>query len=331
MRSTRFTIFAALVVPLIIAAPAVAHAPLVFNEASTAVACEAVTSDAGTVRLTASVSSVSGSTGFLLYWAAPADPAFDQPTLISLGMNAILEADGSLSATYDMFTPGDLGITDGDPVFVGTAELTTSVPAGGPAEVIDAVTRNGNSQFRIRGTSQTLAVAGSLTVPTEGAFELAGCSGEREVLAFFATQPDADVSTIDRTRIECFWGTEDGFVALDAQADENDVFVAVLVIDDSGAYFGLAVPSLSRDGIDATVALDSAGSAEISAAFASVERIKFKDKSVNHWVMVTLDLLSVDGMISIDTPGGAQVLAMDDASCLADSRKVISLTTTPGG
>jgi hypothetical protein len=328
---TRFTIFAALVVPLIIAAPAAAHAPLDFTEDATSVACEAVTSDAGTVRLTASVSSLSGPTGFLLFWGAPADPAFDQPTLVSMGMNASIQPDGSLTATYDMFTPGDLGITAGEPVFVGTAELSTTLSPIGPAQVIDEVTRNGNSQFRIQGTSQTLAVAGSLTVPTAGTFELAGCVGEREILAFFATQPDADVSTIDRTRVECFWVTDDGFVALEAQADENDVFVQVLVIDGSGAYFGLAVPSLSLDGIDATVALDPTGSAEISADFTSFERIKFKDKTENHWVMVTLDLLSVDGTISIDTPGGTQQLAMDDASCLADSRKVLSLTTTPGG
>jgi hypothetical protein len=328
---TRFTIFAALVVPLIIAAPAAAHAPLDFTEDATSMACEAVTSETGTVRLTASVSSLSAPAGFLLFWAAPADPAFDPPTLVSMGMAATIEADGSLTATYDMFTPGDLGITAGDPVFVGIAELTTTLSPIGPAQVIDEVTRNGNSQFRIQGTSQTLAVAGSLTVPTAGSFELAGCAGEREILAFFGTQPDADVSTIDRTRVECFWVTDDGFVALEAQADENDVFVQVLVIDGSGAYFGLAVPSLSPDGIDATVALDPTGSATISAEFASIERIKFKDKSENHWVMVTLDLLSVDGTISIETPGGQQALAMDDASCLADSRKVISLTTTPGG
>jgi hypothetical protein len=328
---TRFTLVAAVVVPLIIAAPAAAHVPLDFTEDATSVVCEAVTDEAGAVRLTASVSSLSGPAGFLLFWAAPADPAFVPPTLVSMGMDASIGADGSLTATYDMFTPGDLGITAGEPVFVGIAELTTTLSPIGQALVIDEVTRNGNSQFRIQGTSQPLAVAGSLTVPTAGTFELAGCVGEREILAFFGTQPDADVSTIDRTRVECFWGTDDGFVALEAQADEDDVFVQVLVIDGSGAHFGLTVPSLSPDGIDATVLLDPTGSATISAEFASIERIKFKDKSENHWVMVTLDLLAVDGTISIETPGGQQALAMDDASCLADSRKVISLTTTPGG
>ena len=328
---TRFTIFAALLAPLIVAAPAAAHAPLDFTEDATSVVCEGVTGEPGTVRLTASVSSLSGPAGFLLVWAAPADPAFDQPTLVSMGMSASIQADGSLTATYEMFTPGDLGITTGEPVFVGTAELTTTLSPIGPAQVIDEVTRNGNGQFRIRGTSQPLAAAGSLTVPTVGTFELNGCSGEREVLAFFATQPDADVSTINRTQIDCFWVTDDGFVALEAQADDNDVFVQVLVINTSGAYFGLAVRSLSAGGIDATVGLDPTGTATISADFTSFERIKFKDKADNHWVMVTLDLLSVDGTVSIDTPGGTQALAMDDASCLADTRKVISLTTTPGG
>jgi hypothetical protein len=308
-----------------------AQAPLAFSEKSTSVACESVTGEAGTVRLTASVSSLSGATGFLVFWAAPADPDFDQPTLVSQGMNAIVETDGSLTATYDMFIPGDLGITEGEPVFVGTAELATALSAVGPAEGIDEVTRNGNSQFRIQGTSQTLAVGGSVTVPTGGTFALTGCSGEQEMLAFFATQPDASVSTIDRTRIECFWVTQDGFVALEAQADENDLFAAVLVIDASGVYFGLGVPSLAPDGIGANIVLDPTGSAIISADFISVERVKFKEKTGDHWVMVTLDLLSVDGTIAIETPGGSQALAVDDASCLADSRKVISLTTTPAG
>ena len=325
----RFTIVTALIVPMILAAPAAAHAPLSFTEDVTSVACEAVTGEAGTIRLTASVSSLSGPTGFLLFWAAPGDPTFDPPTLVSMGMDATVQADGSLVATYEMFTLGDLGITAGEPVFVGTASLASSLAASGLAQVIDEVTRNGNSQFRIQGMSQALTVTGSLALPTGTTFELDGCGGEREVLAFFATQPDADVSTIDRTRIECFWVTDDGFVALEAQADEDGVFVGVLVIDSSGAYFGEAVPSLSPDGIDATAALDSAGSAEISADFASFEGIKFKDKSENHWVMVTLTLLSVDGTIVIETPVGLQELAMD-GSCLADTRKVISLTTTPG-
>lgn len=331
MRSARLPALAAVLMAFNLATPVSAHAPLDFTEDVTSVACEAVTDEGGTVRLTASVSSLSGPTGFLLYWAAPADPAFDPPTLISMGMDASIGADGSLAATYDMYTPGDLGITAGEPVFVGAAQLTTNLSPIGPAQVIDEVTRNGNSQFRIRGTVQTLTGAGSLTVPTAETFELVGCSGEREVLAFFATQPDADVSTIDRTRVECFWVTDDGFVALEAQADEDDVFVQVLVIDGSGFYFGLAVPSLSADGVDATVGLDPTGSATISADFASVERIKFKDKADNHWVMVTLDLLSVDGTVVIETPGGTPALTMDDASCLADARKVISLTTMPGG
>jgi hypothetical protein len=115
---TRFTIFAALVMPLIIAAPVAAHTPLDFTEDATSMACDAVTSEAGTVRLTASVSSLSGPAGFLLFWADPADPAFDPPTLVSMGMDASIEADGSLTATYDMFTPGDVGIIAGEPVFV---------------------------------------------------------------------------------------------------------------------------------------------------------------------------------------------------------------------
>lgn len=47
---TRFTIFAALIVPLVVAAPVAAHAPLDFTEDATSVACEAVTGETGTLE-----------------------------------------------------------------------------------------------------------------------------------------------------------------------------------------------------------------------------------------------------------------------------------------
>ena len=330
MRLVGSLILGGSVLALAMAAPVAGHPRLDFTEESTSVACKAVPGEAGTVRLTASVSSLSGSAGFLLFWDAAADPALGPPTLVSLALHTTLQADGSLLASYDMFIPGDLGVTEAEPIFVGTAQLTTTLSATGPAELIDQVNRNGNSQFRIQGTSQTLGVAGSVTVPTAASFDLAGCTGEREVLAFFATQPDADVSTIDRTRLDCFWVTDDGFVVLEAQADENDVFVAVLVLDASGVSSGLSVPSLSPAGIDAAVSLDSTGSATISADFTSGERVKFMERTDDGWVMVTLDQLLAAGTIAIDAPGASQTLAMDEASCLADARKVISLAIAPG-
>lgn len=330
MRLIRASILAGFLVAVAVAPPATAHAPLKFTDETTSVACESVTGPAGTIRLTASVSRLSGSSGFLLFWAPPADPAFEPPTLVSMGTDAAVGADGSLTATYDMYIPGDLGITAAEPVFVGSAELTTALSGLGPIEVIDEVTRNGNSQFRIQGSNQMLAVGGTATIPTGGTFELAGCTGWHEVLAFFATQPDAQISTIDRTRIDCFWATDDGIVAIEAQADENDVFASVLVFDASGWYFGLAVPELSPAGLQASMGLDPFGSTTISADFARGDRVKYRADADGGWVMVTVQPFSVAGTMTIDTPAGIRQLTMGDASCMADSTTVLALQASPG-
>ena len=323
-------ILAALAMVAIPAAPAAAHAPLRSADDTTAVTCDALTGDAGTVRLAAGASSASGSGGFLRFWSAGLDPNADQPTLVSMGVTAGVAPDGTFTATYEMFSPGDLGITDTEPVFVGTAELTASVAPIGDVVLVDVKNRNGNDQFRMEGTRQALSVTGSVGVPTAGTFPLTGCEGERESLTFFVTQPDASVSTIDRTRIECFWTTGDGFIGLDAQADDDEVFAQVTVIEGGGASFGLGMPALTPEGVDATIELDTGGTASLAADFTAVERIKFKAPSENHWVMVTIEILSVAGTLSVDRPGGALQLPMDDASCLADARTVRSLTTAPG-
>ena len=330
MRLIRASILAGFLVAVAVAPPATAHAPLMITDETTSLACESVTGPAGTIRLTASVSGLSGPSGFLLFWASPADPAFEPPTLVSMGTDAAVGADGSLTATYDMYIPGDLGVTVAEPVFVGSAELTTTLSVLGPKEVIDEVTRNGNSRFRIQGSNQMLAVSGTASIPTGGTFELAGCTGSHEVLAYFATQPDARVSTIDRTRIDCFWATDDGIVAIEAQADENDVFASVLVFDASGWYFGLATPELTPAGLEAATGLDPDGSAFVSADFTRGDRAKYRADADGGWVMVTIQALSVAGTMTIDTSAGIRQLTMDDASCVADSTTVLALQASPG-
>jgi hypothetical protein len=331
MIRVRYLVVASLLTLVGAAGPIRAHAPLNLAEETSTVACDRITGASGTVRATASVSTLTGAAGFLLFWAAPDDPGSSPPTLVSMGMDAAVQADGSLVASYDMFIPGDLGFGAAEPVFVGTAQLTSVLAAIGPPDAIDTVTRNGNSQFRVQGSSQTLDVAGEVTVPVAGWHALSGCTGERETLSYFATRPDADVSTVDRTTLGCFWLTDTGVVAIDAQSDENDAFVTAFVLVGSGSYFGISVLSLERDGVDATIGLDPAGSLTISASFASVERTKFRESAGNGWVMVTVDALSVEGHAWLETPAGTSVLNMDDASCVAEARDVISLATSPPG
>jgi hypothetical protein len=63
MRLIRLCIVAGFIVPVTFAAPVAGHAPLSFAEEATSVGCESVASESGTVRLTASVSTLSGPAG----------------------------------------------------------------------------------------------------------------------------------------------------------------------------------------------------------------------------------------------------------------------------
>ena len=319
------------------AGPVAAHAPDLTTEVSTSVVCEEITSADGTIRFFAEHSSTVGARGFLNYWEAGADPAFTQPTLRGMGMTAEIQPDGSISASYDMYIPGDAGIVEAAPVFVGVAEVSAALAPSGDPQLVDERLRNGNRQFVLQGARQPLSVGGTASIPTAGTFDVtdADCVGLREALTTFSTRPDVDVSTIDRTQIGCFIEMADGFVSLDAQADGDDVSIGVFVMNAEGVFFGLAVPNLTPDGIEADVELRPAvdgggpvvGNADVAAFFEPFLRTKFKDRGDDGWVMVTINDLAVDGSITLDLPGGSRILPMD--SCLADARAVISMDHSP--
>ena len=314
---------------LSVAAPTAADTPERTTETDTMIACETVTNDGGTIRFVAISTNLGGPSGFLIYWADPGSP----PTLESQGVDVVIGADGSITATFDMYLPGDLGLEgDPEPIFVGTAELTATVEPTGDVEQILSRNQNGNQRTVISGGRQALAITGGeVTVPTGGTFDLpgTGCSGRQQVTEIVSTQPNADVSTGHLIQLDCFFETANGFVAVNGQSGATETFVGALIVDGTHVYFGEAsAPRVDLRSVDASIALPMDGdpsvvaTADVRARFSVLERAKGRVETESGWAAETAYLFGVDGTVSIDAPGLSLELPMD--GCFADAQVGIS-------
>jgi hypothetical protein len=317
-----------------LAAPAAARTPIRETMSETSIQCAAVPGATGSIRVLVGVDSVSGAGGTLQYWASGTDPATSPPTLVSDGVTVTIGADGSVTAHFDMFIPGDLGFGElGEPIFVGTAELTASTEAGEPTR-IDRRVQSGNTVYLVRGISQELTVtSGSVDVPTAGSFDLGGgeCIGTRKVETSFATQPDTTIASRDLIEAGCFVETSTGFVFVDGQSGVTETFVTVIVLDGDALYFGQATdPELSLRGLAATVSLpldgdpSVTGTASIDARFDVTDRTTVRTFTPDGWVSETVYALSVEGLLSVEAPGLALELPMD--GCFAGAQAGMSKT-----
>jgi hypothetical protein len=307
-----------------LAAPVAAGAPVRETISETSIHCADVTAPGGRIRVVAGTDSLGGAGGLLHYWAPGSDPTTSPPTLVSGGVTVTVGADGSIIATFDLFIPGDLGLSEaGEPIFVGTAELVVSTEAGDPTR-IDRRVQVGNTVFLVRGISQELTItAGGVDVPTVGTFDLAGgeCAGTRKVESTFATQPDAVIGSRELIEVGCFLETSTGFVFLDAQAGVTETFVTLIVLDGDALLFGQAVdPELSLRGLEATLALpldgdpSVVGTASIDARFEVTDRTKVRALTPDGWESETVYDLAVEGVIAVEVAGRSLELPMDGCS-----------------
>ncbi len=312
---------------LTVAVPAAANTPERSTETETSVACDTVTGDSGTIRLAAALSSSGGPGGFLSYWKTGTDPVVDQPALVSQGVDVII-GDGSLTATFQMFIPGDLGLETGaEPIFVGVAELTALVSPAGEVEEILVREQNGNHRFHASGSRQALAVTGGeVVVPTAGAFALtdADCEGRDQVLQMFTTQPDALVSEQHLILLSCVVGTPGGLVSVGAHGSLNDTSLSLDIVDGSDSYFGFTTtPDISTHGVTGSVEAAKAGdpstiaTADVSVRFSVVDRLKFRIPEGTGWIMVAEYLYAVSGSIHVEAPGFSLDVPME--SCIGAS------------
>ena len=324
----RYLAVVSAVAMLTIAAPAAASTPQRITETETSLVCDTVTGGSGTIRMRASLSSVSGSIGFLNYWKAGTDPAADQPTLVSQGVDVSSGADGSISATYQMFIPGDLGLEgEAEPIFVGIAELAATISPTGDVEEIVEREQNGNHRFVAIGDRQALMVTdGEAVVPTAGEFALTGsvCEGRRQVVHMFTTQPNALVSNMFLINLVCAVETANGLVSVGAQGSLNDTFLALDIVDGTDSYFGfMSSPDISTHGVTGRVEAPMVGdpsviaTADVSTRFSVIERFKFRFPEGSDWIMQTRYRHAVSGTISIDAPSFSLDIPME--SCAAAS------------
>jgi hypothetical protein len=322
----RFLAVLAAIAMLAIAAPAAANTPERITETDTSLVCDAVTGDAGELSVSASLSSLGGSAGSLLYWQAGSDPSVDQPTLESQGVDISIGADGVITATFDMFTPGDLGFEGGgEPIFVGVAEVTAFVsPTGEVEEIIDRF-QNGNHRFHALGSRQSLAVTGGqVNVPTAGTFDLAdaGCVGEELVVRRFTTQPDALITDEPIIHLACSVETATGFVNVGARSSPSDTYLVLEILDGADFYFGLmTAPDITAHGVTGVVEAanfedpTAVATAGVSVRFSVIDRFKFRIPETSGWFMKTEYVYSVSGAISVNAPGISLDLPME--SCIA--------------
>ncbi len=330
---------------LAFAAPgvALAAAPEEVTERSVVLFCEPMPTGDGTVQVFAEVSDHFGGFADVTYWADPATPETAPPTWITAHGEATLSADGSmLTGSADLVEfvepPDEFEPPFGD--LVGTATITASLTPIGDPEPFSFVGREGNRRLRVDGTSQELAVGGTLTLPGDRIVDLTACTAFMQVATTWFTNPNALVFGSRDRSIGCSWATDDVRVELFAFADRAATFAEIVVSDASGTYFGFTdQAALTHRSFAADWQLESwdpvteepvvVGSAHASADVRVAERINDRFRQGNEKFMVHGTLLSLQGTLTVETPAGIHQLSMDDLSCSGQDVRFQQIFTNP--
>jgi hypothetical protein len=341
------------------------HAASRYTDDTTYLQCDRLDASEGTLSFVAMASPAWGADAALYFWDQSVDPEVDPPSWVSGAAQVSLGSDGlSLGGTIDVYEwlapePEPEPLTTapnavepwGD--YVGQASLDlTFVPVGDPQPFSAAYGRgSSNQQLRYEGTDQWLAVSGEIVLPGDIAFtDLASCMAVHEVVAFFATQPDAFTSKTSATSLGCEWTDADRYVYLDAYAESGQAWANLYVSTASGEYMGGADAGLTSSAFSAAFDLytilppesaalraaatgggdELAGTATASAALASTaEHLNIMDRDRTFKFKVHASLLSVDGSLTLSLPDGDMTLAMDDATCYASDQRVQTIQTSP--
>jgi hypothetical protein len=318
---------------LLMAVPAiVSAAPATrFTDHAVIVDCGFLQNDDGIVEAFAVNSTEDGPFGDLIFWQAPTTPETDDPTFVSTAAD-VAGTDSSLSADFTL-----VDLSTGDPA--GTAELRVTLEPNGPAEPIDDRFKEGNRWQKVTGTSQPLAVSGTLEVPGAAPFDASGCMGQLQDIEFFATNPSSFVERFDNFSLSCSWETADGFVELFAGSDTFGGSADLFVSDASGDYAGFAEATLTTTAFEGSWDLflqpdgeTVAGTASAAATLAaSGDVIRTKDGSPPTFNRSTTQVFSVDGSLDITTPAGSETLPMDGEHCFAAQQDEFFHSVRPAG
>jgi hypothetical protein len=329
------SILAAIAMLLAVAAPASAQSPISFTDQSTDVSCFELQDAGVTVQLGLTVSSVHGAHGTLMVWEEPATPQTAAPTMISQAMTAELGADGSaLTASFDLYLLGDLGLAEGEPVFVGTAQLSASLVAVGDPLSHETGSAGGNQQTRIEIVSQALETDGSLSLPGGAVLPVAACEGHADTITFFQTQPRASVNTRNLLVMDCVWATPDAFIVLDVSDRPDGAVASLAVITDADTWFGEAQADLTETSVAASFTLlpfgeGQAGEASLAATLrhAGGDRFAFGEPGFRH--MELFQDFEAGGELAFAIPGYSGVVGLEDADCVVWTDFIIDIASGP--
>ena len=335
-RSILVAILAALILPTsVLAAKSERH-----TESFTDLMCFDLHSQAGHAVVTLWANE-EGSFAELAYWATPADPKQDAPTLFGSSGAAVVADDGStIEASIDLYDANPSDPSEEPPVPmppVGQATLAASLSPLGETDTFRIRDRWGNNNFRITGSLQTYTVTGDLVLPGGVTFDLGSCEATRLSQEFFDNQPAATVSHSGTLRLSCSWSFDDGALFLFAAADEFGTSSTLVIEGEGGFFFGDGPADLSRTGFETHLDLYSGwdsepntiGSATASAVLSASERIRVTEVPDGSRFTVKGVLLAVDGTSTVTLNGETSTLPIGSDNCQAADVRFAQLPGRP--
>jgi hypothetical protein len=336
-RAASFLTWLSLVALLIALVPSAVSAakPQRFTDRSTTVFCDASTAD-GFVSFFAVASETSGSFADLAFWAAPAEPFEDDPTIVATGSTVSGDASGMM-ATIELaeWDP------DEDPPFGAATDPAildvTLSPSGDPI-LIDDQFRDGNRWERYQGFEQPLDIEGTLTLPGADLTDMTGCGAAYREVTAFITQPSGYNVRYDEFSVQCEWETELGIVGMSVFADPFSAFGEVFVSQPSRDVVGGGDAILTPSELALEVELGDAsdgspvGNASAAASLTPVgDTTRTVEVDGRDRVKILAQLYSVDGDLDLTIDATQISLAIDDEHCIAQDRNVSIHSVRPAG
>lgn len=320
-------------------APALAQRAERSSDATTYVECLDLAADAGRAVLVAGVSDQYGAFAQAGYWAPGTSPETDPPIMVGGTDQVAVGSDGSLTASFDMYTVDE---SLPEPELVGSASFVIATAPSGDPEAFRDTSSGTNRRFVVSGVRQDLVVSGELILPDAISVTLDGCSGVQQTIDIFMTNPDATTMHGAELQLTCFWESADAFVTLFSWTDAWGTYTDLFVADASGEYHGMGSGTHTSSAFAATYELwpmgseeeptAPAGSASASAVLSpSGERINDRFGFERTKIHAVGAFLSVAGELELSLPSGDATLAMDAASCSAVDLRVTQITTSPNG
>jgi hypothetical protein len=305
------------------------------NESAVVLSCDLPATD-GFVSVLAFVSPESGAFGDFAFWADPATPYEDPPSIVA----SIADVSGdatAMAATFDLVEFDESQEPPfGDPA--GTATLSADLSPDGDPFTVDDRYRNGNRWERYTGSIQPLLADGSLVFPGHEITDLSGCYGATQDITYFSTNPSAFNDRYREFFVSCGWESGEDFVGLYARRDAFGSYGDVFISTPTSEIGGFGDATLTDTSLALAVELMdfnaevAVGSAEARASLASSgTTIRTTETYGQERLKVVATGYSVDGSLVVTIDGTTTTYPMDDESCFAADQRVAIHAVRPNG